>query len=254
MECPFCAESIRNEAIVCRHCSRDLRVAKPILKEIDEIIADIERLTRDLGRLNSTLERRDHPSRYFGTRAVTYIIVPSAFLVLAHVLVTIVLDIQPLSLRLASVAIPLLFGFFSFPLSRSRLPEAIALGILTSLVAIFSMLTVTGLHDAVPIVPRTAVEWREVLEYGASIMLAFISGNLLGTLVFAVFPLVLSQRGKPNAIAFSLARWLGGHAGDDQLRRRARVIQDLMRTAGPLIGVAVTAIGSLYTGLKGILG
>jgi hypothetical protein len=254
MECPFCAETIRNEAIVCRHCSRDLRVSKPILNEIEEIVAEIERLTRDLGRFSSALERGENPFRYFGTRAVTYIMLPSALLVLAHILVTIVLDIQPLSLRLASVAIPLLFGFLSFPLSRTRFPEAMALAILAALVSVSSMLTVTGLHDDVPILPQTAVEWREVLEYGASIMLAYISGNLLGTFVFAVFPLVLSQRGKPNAIAFRMARWLGGHAGDDQLRRRARVIQDLLRTVGPLIGVVVTAIGSLYTGLKGILG
>lgn len=254
MECPFCAETIRNEAIACRHCSRDLRVAKPILNEIDETVAEIEKLTRDLGRLNSALERRDHPFRFFGTRAFIYVLVPSVLLVMAHILVTIVLDIQPLPLRLASVAIPLLFGFSSYPLSRTTPPEAIALAILASLVSIASMLSVTGLHDAVPILPRTAVEWREVVEYGASIVLAFMSGHLLGTFLFAVFPVVLSQRGKPNAIAFRLARLLGGHAGDDQLRRRARVIQDLLRTVGPLIGVVVTAVGSLYTGLKGILG
>jgi hypothetical protein len=229
-------------------------VAKPILNEIDQIVAEIEKLTRDLGRLNSRLERREHPFRFFGARAVIYVLAPGVLLVLAHILVTIVLDIPPLPLRLASVAIPLLFGFFSYPLSRTTPLEAIALAILASLVSIASMLTVTGLHDAVPIVPRTAIEWREVAEYGASIVLAFMSGHLLGTLLFAVFPVVLSQRGKPNAIAFRIARLLGGHAGDDQLRRRARVIQDLLRTAGPVIGVVLTAIGSLYTGLKGMLG
>jgi len=47
---------------------------------------------------------------------------------------------------------------------------------------------------------------------------------------------------------------LGQHVGEDQLRRRARVIQNLMRTIGPLTGIAVTASGSLYAGLKGIFG
>jgi hypothetical protein len=32
------------------------------------------------------------------------------------------------------------------------------------------------------------------------------------------------------------------------------LIQDLMQTAGPMLGVAATAIGSAYTGLKGIVG
>ncbi|MEH2513495.1 hypothetical protein V1291_004849 [Nitrobacteraceae bacterium AZCC 1564] len=34
----------------------------------------------------------------------------------------------------------------------------------------------------------------------------------------------------------------------------ARLIQDLMQTARSMIGVAATAIGSAYTGLKGIVG
>jgi len=33
----------------------------------------------------------------------------------------------------------------------------------------------------------------------------------------------------------------------------ARLVQDLLRTAVPLIGIVLTAAGSLYTGLKGIL-
>lgn len=85
-------------------------------------------------------------------------------------------------------------------------------------------------------------------------LLAFISGNTLGILIFQVSPQVLSQGSKPNAIALKTARLLGQHVGQEQLRRRARLIQHLMQTAGPLIGVAATAVGSLYTGLKGILG
>ena len=68
-----------------------------------------------------------------------------------------------------------------------------------------------------------------------------------------MMPRLLRQGGKPNAVAFRIARLLGQHVGDDQLRRRARLIQNLMQTAGPLVGVAATAVGSIYAGLKGIL-
>jgi hypothetical protein len=51
-----------------------------------------------------------------------------------------------------------------------------------------------------------------------------------------------------------MARLLGQHVGEEQLRRRARLIQDLMQTVGPLAGVAATAVGSIYAGLKGLLG
>jgi hypothetical protein len=47
---------------------------------------------------------------------------------------------------------------------------------------------------------------------------------------------------------------VGQHVGEDAMRRRARRIQDLMQTVGPLAGVVATAAGSIYTGLKGMLG
>jgi len=47
MECPFCAEKVKDEALVCKHCSRDLRVVRPVLREIDGIVADIEKIRRE---------------------------------------------------------------------------------------------------------------------------------------------------------------------------------------------------------------
>jgi hypothetical protein len=253
MECPFCSETIRDEAIACKHCSRDLRVVQPVLVEIDEIVAELDKLRRDLDRVNATLERYKNPLRYFATHAVLYVLIPSLLLVIAHILVTIVFNMSPLSLRIASVVIPVLFGFMAYPLHKVAMNGALALGFLTAIVSVLAMLTATGVHDNVPILPDVWIEWREVFEYGASILLAFVSGNILGVLIFQVMPRILTQGGKPNALAFRVARLLGQHVGDEQLRRRARLIQNLIQTAGPLIGIAATAIGSLYAGLKGIL-
>jgi hypothetical protein len=253
MECPFCAENIKHEALVCRHCSRDLRVVRPMLLEIDDIVSELEGLRDDLDRVNAALERYRNPFRYFVTYAVLYVVIPALLLVIAHILVTIIFNISPLWLRLASVAIPVLFGFAAYPLHKVSMNSALVLGVSTATVSVLAMLTVTGLHDNVSILPEVWIEWREVFEYGASILLAFVSGNILAVLIFQVMPRILAQESRPNALALKIARLLGHHVGDEQLRRRGRLIQNLIQTAGPLVGVAATAVGSIYAGLKGIL-
>ena len=65
---------------------------------------------------------------------------------------------------------------------------------------------------------------------------------------------ILAQGGKPNAPLSRRTRLLGRHVGEEHVRRRARLIQDFIQTAGPMIGVAATALGSLYAGLKGMIG
>jgi hypothetical protein len=225
-----------------------------VLVEIQGLVDEIDRLRRDLDRVNARLDRHQNPARYLFTHVVLYVAIPALLLVIAHVIVTIMLDVSQLPLRLASVAIPILFGLISFPLHKVRALGAIVLGLVLVIVSVSAMLTVTGLHDNVPILPGPWVEWREVIEYGSSIFLAFICGNIIALIIFQLLPQMMTQGDKPSAAALRIARLLGPHVSEEQLRRRARLIQDLTRTAGPLVGVAATAVGSIYTGLKGIIG
>lgn len=254
MECPFCAEKVKDEALVCKHCSRDLRVVRPVLLEIEGVVADIEKIRREFDNVSARLYRRRHPVRFFANHSIGYILIPAVLLVAAHVIVTIVLNVSPLYLRIASVLIPLPFGFAIFAVQKVGYRGAALAGVVTALLAVFCMLTVTGLNDHVPILPVSWIEWREVLEYSASIALAFLTGNILGILMLQLLASSLSQGDRPNAAAYRAARLLGPYVGEDQLRRRARIIQELMKTAGPLLGILSTAAGSIYAGLKGILG
>lgn len=254
MECPFCAETIKDEAVACKNCSRDLRVVRPILLEIEEIVADLDKLRRDLDRAGARLERTKYPLRYFSTLTLLYVIVPTILLVAAQVAVTIVFNVSPIHLLLACLILPLPFGFATYPIHKIGFLGALVLGIATAAVSVLGMLTVTGIHDGVAILPATGRDWLEDFQFSSCIALALVTGNIIGTLLFQVLPRMLAQGGKPNAAAFRMARLLGQHVGEEQLRRRARLIQNLMQAAGPVAGIAATAIGSIYAGLKGIMG
>ena len=35
MDCPYCAEQVKDSALVCKHCGRDLFVIRPLMAKLD---------------------------------------------------------------------------------------------------------------------------------------------------------------------------------------------------------------------------
>jgi hypothetical protein len=253
MECPFCAETIKEEAVVCRHCSRDLRIVRPVVIEVQQLVTELDQLQFDLDRINTQLAFFDSPVHFVLRNAALYVLAPLLLLLAAHVIVTILLDVTPVYLRVASVIIPIPFGMMLYAVNKVGLRGSIGLGLATALLSVTGMLAVVGYIDKVPILPDTPREWREAIEYALSIMLAYVTGDLLATLILRLLPNAMAASGRPSATAVRLARMLGQH-GPDVMRRRARRIQELIKTIGPLAGLVATAGGSIYTGLKSVLG
>src|SRR6188472_2954351 len=208
MECPFCAETIKDEAIICKHCSRDLRVALPVITEIQETVVELDRLQRQLDRVNASLAMFDRPIRFLFLNGGIYVLLPSLLLIAAHFLITMTFNVSPLYLRIASVIIPLPFGMAAFAVSKIGYRGAFGLGVLTAAVSVTGMLAVVAYIDGASIIPETLREWRETVEYGLSIALSFLTGNILVTLVLFILPSTIASSGKPNAGAYRMARML----------------------------------------------
>lgn len=61
MECPFCAEEIKAEALVCRHCSHDLKVPATLREENQELTAKLAELQQEVRDLRAELEQSRRP-------------------------------------------------------------------------------------------------------------------------------------------------------------------------------------------------
>jgi hypothetical protein len=178
-----------------------------------------------------------------------YLIVPLLLLLLAHWLIAIVYDTKMIYLRIISMILPLPFAYFLFKGHAHRLFPWFVGVVFLAIASVIGMSWITSLVDHSPVWPQNLFEWREVLEYSASIAFSFLTGMLLGGVAYGS-----KQRRRQVGIINALIKIASTQsAGGVSMQSMHGLMKTLHEYGGTVVALGTTAV-SIYTGLKGMIG
>jgi hypothetical protein len=56
MKCPFCAEEVKDDATVCKHCRYDLTVVRALMERIEDLTKQLQSRCRRAGGDSRTVD------------------------------------------------------------------------------------------------------------------------------------------------------------------------------------------------------
>lgn len=261
MNCPYCQSEVPPDAVVCKTCHRDFYLVKPMMEKIaalEKQLAEAPDISPQLARI-AELEQRLAEGNPTTTPqpaqdgdgafadVITYLVLPLLLLLAAHALITVVFDLNVLYLRVVSIVLPMPFGFLLFRKhARRMLPWFLGV-VALAIASVIGMSGITSLVDGTPVMPQNNFEWREVIEYSASIAFSFLTGMLLGTVALVAGGGADQPKGPlVRTLSFLLD---DGKVSPEKLHAHMKKLQEY---GGTIVALGTTVF-SIYTGLKHFL-
>jgi len=267
MRCPYCISEIDDAALACPHCARDLYLFKPLLEKINQLekavaagaetriaaleaeVAAFKQATADSVPVQAVVESGEVEGSGpdYALMLLKTLLPAFALLVAAHGVLLFVFDVKPLILRVATLLIPMPFGFLLASHFAGRFWKSAGAGFVVALAAVWAMLAVTATIDKVPVLPQDGRDLRETAEYVLGIGLAFAAGAMVGEFL----PAFKEKGSPPRRVMLLVARAVTpDEDGKLGIEKAAKKIDKLMKVVAP----AATGAASLYAGIKSYLG
>lgn len=263
MKCPYCLSEVEESAHVCKVCTRDLYLFQPMMKKISDLEQKLDslkvqevlekRIVELEGYVHDLQNQKEEEVESLFTRILLVfqtLVLPLFILLISHALITIVYDFELIYLRIISILVPLPFAYYLFQKKKRLILPWIAGTILLACSAVIGMSAITAYVDHTPIMPKNPIEWKEFLEYSASISFSFFTGMLLGTLAFMRRMRTNRQQANNAWVQAVVSGLADGKLSPDALQK---IMHKVNEFGGTAVALGTTAI-SIYTGLKGVLG
>jgi len=248
MNCPYCDAGLSPSVLSCKACGRDISVVRPLLERIDRLEQAVDELKQ------SRTSSAEVPSAALvtvpddrnGVRPATIasrslpVALGFLFLLAAHAIVVIWLDLPLVWLRVTSIIIPWGAGFmYARGNGWFRLSDLAIAGVFAC-ASVFAMSVVVAFTDNVAILPSDISGWCETLVYAVSIFAAFATGALCRRITLQLrVTRLLSPKGVQAALS----------ATADRVEPQAVKGLELVTM---IVSMIVSASVAIFTALSGL--